>query len=264
MSHRAHRVVRFIGALLCTAALACSSSSDPASPPEPEPEVDAGPPPTPVSCPDRVPSKVDPYVLRAFVFASDRETTMAGALVEVRSRTDDSTLVTATTDRDGQADLAIPSGGKLLDIYVRATAPASRPDHVPTRVEIQGGQIGLAVQLVVFSTTALQARAASAGVNWDPSKAVVQVGINRCNDGKAATPTIEAATIRVSPGSKTSYAFSGVLFDPKLRVTTVYGGGTDFNVTPGATTITTVKDGQGNTYVTKTEVGVNLFALFQP
>jgi hypothetical protein len=251
-------------AAMVAAMVACGSSSSSSSSGGVEPEVDAGIPTTPVSCPARTPSKTDPYSIRAVIFDSKPGVPFAGAVIEVKKREDDSILATATADATGQAILAVPSGGKLLDIAIGAHAPAGITDHVPSRVEIQGGYIGVGVQLVVYSNDALQARAALAGVVWDTSKAVVQIGLSHCNDGTKGTPPIEAAAIGVSGGSKTSYAIGDAIFDPALRLTTAYGGGTDFNVTPGTVTLTTVKDGKSNTYATRVEPGINLFALFQP
>ena len=82
-----------------------------------------------------------------------------------------------------------------------------------------------------------------AGVTYQPGNAVVQVGISACNDGTKATPPIVAARISVMPGSSTQYATGDGVFDPKLMLTSAYGGGTDFAATPGATTIVTVKGG---------------------
>lgn len=211
-----------------------------------------------------MPVKTDPYPIAAFVFDSKPGNPFPGAIIEVLNRKDDAVLATATADEAGEAQLKVPSGGSLLDITIRARPPASVADHIPSRVEIQGGFIGKGVQLVVYSAAALQARAQLAGVAWDAGKAVVQVGLSQCNDGTKASAPIEAAAIGVSGGSRTSYAIGNDIFDQKLQLTTAFGGGTDFNVTPGAVTISTVKDGQANTYVTKAEVGVNLFALFQP
>jgi hypothetical protein len=241
--------------------IGCSSSSNTGGDPGP---VDAGIPTTPVSCPARTPSKTDPLSINALVFDSKPGEPLEGAVIDVLNRADDAIIVSATTDIAGQAKLAIPTGGKLLDIAIRARAPDSAMGYVPSRVEVQGGFIGLGVQVVVYSTDALQKRAALAGVAWDTSKAVVQVGLSTCNDGTKGTPAIEAAAIGVSGGSKTSYAIGNEIFDPKLQLTTAYGGGTDFNVTPGAVTITTVKDGKANSYPTRVEAGLNLFALFQP
>ena len=211
-----------------------------------------------------MPSKTDPVPIRAVIFDSKPGVPLAGAIIDVLDRSTDLVLLTATADAQGQAKLDVPSGGKLLEIAIRARAPAATAEQVPSRVEIQGGYISVGVQLVVYSSEALQARAAKAGVVWDPSKAVVQVGLSRCNDGTKASPPIEAAAISVSGGSTMSYSIGAAIFDPKLQLTTAYGGGTDFNVIPGAVTITTVKDGQSNSYATRVEAGINLFALFQP
>lgn len=256
-------VVRAAALSLLAVMLGCASSTGSSSG-APESEVDAGIPTTPVSCPARTPPPTDPYSIRAVIFDSKPGNPFAGAVIEVLKREDESIITTATADASGQAKLAVPSGGKLLDIAIRARAPAGITDHVPSRVAIQGGYIGVGVQLVVYSNDALQARAALAGVVWNTSKAVVQIGLSHCNDGTKGTPPIEAAAIGVSGGSKTSYAIGDVVFDPVLRLTTAYGGGTDFNVTPGAVTLTTVKDGKSNTFATRVEPGINLFALFQP
>jgi hypothetical protein len=260
--------VRAIALLAGSAfAFACSATPNTTAPPDtigPEAGPDDGVF-TSVTCPDRVPSKVDPYTVRAVILDSKPDAPLAGAAIEVRSRTDDSVLFSAVANAKGLADLDIPSGGKLLDIYIRATAPASMPDHVPSRIEIQGGYIGTGFQLIVYSKAALEERAAAAGVTWDPAKAVVQMAINRCNPGTQATPSIEGVTLGVVPGGKTVYALSSLIFEPRATATSTYGGATDFGVTPGAITITAVSgERERSIYATRAEAGVNLFALFKP
>jgi hypothetical protein len=258
-------------AFFCTSACACSATPNTTSPPGPD-QPDAAPDDgvvTSVSCPERVASKNDPYTIRAVILDSKADAPFAGALIEVRKRSDDSVLFQTAANAKGLADLDVPSGGKLLDIYIRATAPASVTDHVPSRIEIQGGYIGTGFQLIVYSKAALEERAAAAGVTWDPGKAVVQMAINRCNPGTQATPPIEMASLSVVPGGKTVYALSSLVFEPRATETTAFGGATDFGVAPGPITLTAETRGSAgererSVYATQAEAGVNLFALFKP
>lgn len=184
-------------------------------------------------------SSPDPFTVNvAVVTATEGPSSpvaVAGAMVELRKRSDDSVLTSGVSDANGKVALSVATGGKPIDAYLAASG--SDPNggaYVPTYFEdavgLQPVPAPAAVVLALFPAAVHHDAAQAAGTTWNEADQITDMVFVSCQTGG---PILPDATISVVPGDSTHYQSSAKNgFDPTLTATSD-GSAIVFNTPPG-------------------------------
>jgi len=219
---------RLTVALLALAAGACPRSGSDAGP------ADAGPYPPDLSCLGAPPPTTapDPVPVAASIAEGQTFTPLAGAILEMRLRSDGTVLDSGTADASGDVLLALASGGAPVDAYGVALAAGYTTLHLHPFRPFAGDDPTIPFALLTPPQHAAQQQAIY-GTTSDPGLGLVRITVVDCDN-----VPIEGATVTFAPepGAVFYDAESGPA-DPLRTSTTSAGTLMAFDVPPGDLTV---------------------------
>jgi hypothetical protein len=219
---------RVLLALLAALAGACPRSGTDAGP------ADAGPYPPDLSCLGAPPPTTapDPVPIMASINEGQTFTPLAGAILEMRLRSDDTVLDSGTANASGNVLLALASGGAPVDAYGVAAAAGFTTLHLHPFRPFAGDDPTIPFALLTPAQHAAQQQAIY-GATADTALGLLRITIVDCDN-----IPIEGATVMFAPvpGAVFYDPESGAA-DPLRTSTTAAGTIIAFDVPVGDVTV---------------------------